>query len=355
MSTVKVLHVIARMNVGGTSRYVGDLVENIPGSQLATGHVQGSEVEDSYLSTHSIIRINHLGRKVSLVNDYKAWRELRKIVRTFQPQILHTHTFKAGLIGRLVTGSHKHVHTYHGHLFADRSFSAMEKKIIAFIERLLAHRTQVLVSVGQNVGRELRRAGIGPRQHWVSIPPGVAQFPELDKLKARRSLGVKDSGLLIGWMARMTTVKNPILLLRVAERLPNLQFVMAGGGDLLDKVAARAPSNVAVIGWADAEIFWSAVDLGISTSDNEGMPLALIEAQLSGIPVIATDVGSNSEVIEDQQTGFVVNKNIDALVNAIEQFVTSPELIKTMGERGRERAHREFSLNKMILSHLEIY
>ena len=104
MSTTKVLHVIARMNVGGTARYVSELVEAIPNSKLATGFVQGSEVEDSGVAKLPVIRINHLGRKLSVVNDYKAWRELRAIVRECKPEIIHTHTFKAGLIGRLVPG-----------------------------------------------------------------------------------------------------------------------------------------------------------------------------------------------------------------------------------------------------------
>ena len=113
MSTTKVLHVIARMNVGGTARYVGELVENISNSKLASGFVQGSEVEDPSVSKLHVIRINHLGRKISPINDYKSWRELRAIIREHKPEIIHTHTFKAGLIGRLISGKHKHVHTFH--------------------------------------------------------------------------------------------------------------------------------------------------------------------------------------------------------------------------------------------------
>ena len=107
MSTIKVLHVIARMNVGGTARYVGDLVENIPNSTLAIGYVQGSEIEDLIVNTINPYRIPHLGRKISPINDFKAWVELRRLIREIKPEIVHTHTFKAGLIGRLVSGDHK--------------------------------------------------------------------------------------------------------------------------------------------------------------------------------------------------------------------------------------------------------
>ena len=355
MSTTKVLHVIARMNVGGTARYVSELVEAIPDSKLATGFVQGSEVEDPSVSQLPVIRINHLGRKISLVNDYKAWRELREAVRECKPEIIHTHTFKAGIIGRLVSGTHKRIHTFHGHLFEDNSFSGLEKKIITLVEKWLAPRANVLVSVGLNVGKELREAGIGVGQKWVSIAPGVEALTLLEKSEARKSIGVNESEMLIGWMARMTSVKNPNLLLQVASRLPDVQFVMAGGGDLLETIKSNAPENVKVIGWADAATFWSAVDIAISTSDNEGMPVALIEAQLSGVPVIATNVGSNGEVIQDEETGLIASRSVDALVGAVNRFTSLPSLIRTQGDKGRDRASKEFSLEKMIRSHADLY
>ena len=355
MSTTKVLHVIARMNVGGTARYVSELVEAIPNSKLATGFVQGSEIEDPSVSQLPVVRINHLGRRISLVNDYKAWRELREAVRECNPEIIHTHTFKAGLIGRLVRGKHKHIHTFHGHLFEDNSFSGLEKKIITLVEKWLAPRANVLVSVGLNVGKELREAGIGVGQKWVSIAPGVEALTLLEQSDARKSIGVNESEMLIGWMARMTSVKNPNLLLQVASRLPDVQFVMAGGGDLLETIKSNAPENVKVIGWADAATFWSAVDIAISTSDNEGMPVALIEAQLAGLPVIATNVGSNSEVIQDEGTGLIASRSVDALVGAVNRFTSLPSLIRTQGDKGRERASKEFSLEKMIRSHADLY
>jgi len=355
MSTTKVLHVIARMNVGGTARYVSELVAAIPNSKLATGFVQGSEVEDPSVSKIPVERIKHLGRKISLVNDYKAWRELREVVREQKPEIIHTHTFKAGLIGRLVGGPHKHVHTFHGHLFEDNSFSRLEKKIITLVEKWLAPRTDVLVSVGLNVGKELREVGIGVGQKWVSIAPGVEPLPLINKSDARISLSLPESILIIGWMARMAPVKNPQLLMEVAKQLPEVQFVMAGGGDLLESIKANAPTNVRVIGWVDAATFWSAVDVGISTSDNEGMPIALIEAQLAGVPIIATNVGSNSEVIKNEVTGLVTPKNIETLVGALNRFRLLPSHVSTMGKNAKEWANKEFSLDKMIQEQVNIY
>ena len=289
MSTIKVLHVIARMNVGGTARYVGDLVQNIPNSALATGYVQGSEIEDPVVININPYRIPHMGRAISPLNDFKAWLELRKLINEIKPEIVHTHTFKAGLLGRLIGGNHKRVHTFHGHLFDDQSFSSIEKGIITLSERYLANRTDVLISVGERVGQDLRASGIGPNKKWVSIAPGVEALPSFDKAEARKILGIKADVFLVGWMARMTGVKNPLLALDVARQMPDVQFVMAGGGDLLELVAKSAPANVAVIGWTDASLIWSAVDCALSTSDNEGMPIALIEAQLAGLPAVVRE------------------------------------------------------------------
>lgn len=355
MSTVKVLHVIARMNVGGTARYVGDLVANIPDSALATGYVQGSEIEDPIVNDLTTFRLPHMGRKISPVNDFKAWLELRRIIGDLKPQIVHTHTFKAGLIGRLVAGDHKRVHTFHGHLFDDQSFSASQKRVITLSERYLAEKTDLLISVGKKVGRDLRNAGIGITKRWASIAPGVKALHTIDKIDARRILGLNADVFLVGWMARMTSVKNPFLMLELAREKPEVKFVMAGGGDLIEQVREASPRNVAVIGWTDASIFWSAIDCAISTSDNEGMPIALIEAQLAGIPVIATNVGSNSEVIEDTITGLVTPKSIAGLVAALELISSDLSLFNSMSNAAANIAQVKFSEHKMIEAHITLY
>jgi len=351
----EVLHVIARMNVGGTARYIEELVENIPNSKLATGYVQGLEIEDPHVKKLEVVRISHLGRKISLTNDFRAFLELRKVIREIEPAIVHTHTFKAGLIGRLVGGNHKRVHTFHGHLFEDHSFSMFQKRIITFAERFLASRTNLLISVGEKVGDDLRKAGIGINQNWVSIAPGVVPLVTIEKKEAREALRLNSSGMLFGWMARMEDVKNPFFLLEIADQSRDLNFVMAGGGKLLEQVKKRAPKNVSVIGWAAAPTFWSAVDCAISTSDNEGMPIALIEAQMAGVPVIATNVGSTGEVIENKITGILTSKQSAEIVDAVRELSINNSLLHSMAEASKSRARREFSLEKMLKSHVQGY
>ena len=355
MSTIKVLHVIARMNVGGTARYVGELVENISDSALATGYVQGAEIEDPIISTLDAYRIPHMGRRLSPVNDFRAWLELRALVKKLKPEIIHTHTFKAGLIGRLVGGNHKRIHTFHGHLFGDKTFSRLARKIITLAEIYLAMKTEVLVSVGERVGAELRAAGVGVGKVWLSIPPGVETLPKLPKLDARTILGLDPDAFLVGWMARITGVKNPLLMLEVARALPGVQFIMAGGGDLIERVKENAPKNVIILGWTDASTFWSAVDCALSTSDNEGMPIALIEAQLAGVPVVATDVGSNSEVIQDGVTGLVLGREASTLASGLLELISNRELFDSMSQKAEKFASKKFNPASMLEEHARMY
>ena len=345
---MKVLHVIARMNVGGTARYVGDLVRDKPAGYetlLATGFVQGSEIEDECVHGLPVVRIPSMGRAINPIADTRAFFQLKKVIREYQPDIVHSHTFKAGLLARLVPGSHKRVHTFHGHLFDDQSFSGLQKFVITFFERINAKRSDLLISVGDRVGRELRAARIGIGKQWASVPPGVKPL----------ATSPYSGDFVVGWMARVTSVKNPMLAVEVARLLPSVNFVMAGGGDLLDEVRGVAPSNLSVIGWSDSTQFWSSVSIALSTSDNEGMPIALIEAQLAGIPVVATDVGSNSEVIASGETGLVVEKSASAVASAIATLASDEALRKSMGRAAVERALTLFSPDRMIATHGELY
>ena len=355
MSTTKVLHVIARMNVGGTAKYVGDLVANIPDSELATGYVQGLEVEDPVVNKLPIHRIKSLGRKIDPRKDFQSWLELRRIIKELHPEIVHTHTFKAGLIGRLIGGDHKRVHTFHGHLFEDQSFSKLEQAVITFVERFLANRTDLLISVGDRVGKELRDKRIGRQGNWASIAPGVTPLVLVSKHVARSNLNISEDGILVGWMARVTSVKNPHLFIEVAKALPEVNFIMAGGGDLFEEIQQDAPSNVRILSWTNAADFWSAVDLGISTSDNEGMPIALIEAQMAGVPVVATDVGSVAEVIENNVTGLLTDKKVDSLAKAITELIENESKRLEMSKRAAENSTSKFSIDSMLQAHSKAY
>ena len=357
---MRVLHVIARLNVGGTARYITQLANELPKHGIetfvATGFVQGAEVEDPSAQSIKLIRIKSMGRSIRPFKDHRARKELEKIIAEVKPDIIHTHTFKAGYVIRIKKQPVPVVHTFHGHLLDDPQFSGFKSKVIIAIERVLARRSAKLVTVGRRVSDELLEQGIGTRAQFVNIPPGVVPVAVTEKSQALKNLNLQEVGTpIIGWIARMTGVKNPMRALEVADALPDTHFVMAGGGDLLDQVKAAAPANVRVLGWADAADLFGASDIIVSTSENEGMPVALIEAQLAGKPVVATDVGSVSEVILNHETGIVTNKNAGSIASALESLILDRTTREEMGRLATARAHALFSVNRMINAHIELY
>jgi glycosyltransferase involved in cell wall biosynthesis len=363
---MKVLHLIARMNVGGTARYLTmlDAGLNQSGieSAIATGFVQGAEAEDPSIASVKLHRINHLGRAINPIADHKAFKEFEALVAKEKPDIIHSHTFKAGLIARARRNSFekaagkkiKFVHTFHGHLLDDPEFIGPKKSAIIAIEKALATKTDKLITVGQKVANELLDNNIGQPNQFINIPPGVNPLPTKSKEAARQELGITHSPV-IGWLARVTGVKNPLLAAEVAKEIPNATFIFGGDGDLLPELKKSAPINSKIYGWVDAATFLSACDIIISTSENEGMPVALIEAQLAGLPVVATNVGSTSEVVINNKTGIVTHKKKSELVAAINRLLASPETLKNMGNSAQSHARTTFSPESMINKHIDLY
>jgi glycosyltransferase involved in cell wall biosynthesis len=248
------------------------------------------------------------------------------------------------------------IHTFHGHLLDDPEFSGFKSKIIVELEKKFARNSAKLVTVGRRVADELLEQKIGHRAQFVNIPPGVVAVDVTPKAQALKNLNLKDSGApIVGWIARVTGVKSPMRALEVADALPDTHFVMAGGGDQLEQIKAAAPANVSVIGWADAADLFGAADIILSTSENEGMPVALIEAQLAGKPVVATDVGSVSEVILNHETGIVTNKNAGSIASAVESLILDKTTRDEMGRLATARAQALFSVDRMINAHIELY
>lgn len=357
---MRVLHVIARLNVGGTARYITQLANELPKHGIetfvATGFVQGAEVEDPSAQSIELIRVPAMGRSIRPIKDHLARKQLDKIIAEVKPDIIHTHTFKAGYVIRMKKQSVPVIHTFHGHLLDDPEFSGFKSKIIIEVERMLAKKSAKLVTVGRRVADELLEQRIGHRSQFVNIPPGVVAVDVTPKEQALKNLNLEDNGTpIVGWIARMTGVKNPMRALEVADALPDTHFVMAGGGDLLEEVKSKAPSNVSVIGWANASDLFGASDIILSTSENEGMPVALIEAQLAGKPVVATDVGSVSEVILNHETGIVTNKNAGSIASAVETLILDKTTREEMGRLATARAQALFSVDRMINAHLELY
>ena len=359
MSQIRVLHVIARMNVGGTATYLASLIKSLERegvkNLLAMGHVPRGETEDEIVKGLPIIRVADLSREISAANDFASWKKLQAIIDDFKPDIIHSHTFKAGLLVRLGKKRAPVVHSFHGHHIYDPEFGPIRRTGINVVERILAGKSDAIVTIGKRVMEELLAKRIGQRSQYFPIAPGIVDMKLADGNKVRKRFGIGLNEVVVVWLGRFTKVKRPDRVIEVAKEMPDISFVMAGGGELMDSVWESAPANVKLVGFQSKNDMWSIADIGLCTSDSEGMPLALIEAQMAGVPVVSTDVGSVSEIIEDNKTGKLAGRESQQLVVALKEVVNSISKSERMQKASRDRAIKLFSAEVMAKNHLTLY
>jgi glycosyltransferase involved in cell wall biosynthesis len=369
---VKVVQIIARMNVGGPAVIVADLMRSIDSSKveqvLITGYCDSDEAD--YLETVATdikaTRIAGLGRSVSVVSDVRAFFALVAMIKKIAPDVIHTHTAKAGVLGRLATilagRSAKRVHTFHGHLLHGY-FSGWKVKLVIAIEKFLAKRTDVLVAVGNQVKSDLLAAGIGKADQYRVFCPGLVEPAKVSKEVARQQFVMDAGDIYVAYVGRMTTIKRPDRLLNTAAEIKarNLpvKFIVAGEGDLFEATkrdCERRDLPVKFLGWRkDIGALFAASDIAILTSDNEGIPLTLIQAAQASLPIVATGVGSIGDIVVHEVNGYLVESEPAALADALQKLAIDPVLREIMGKAGRERATRCFSLEKMCAAHTELY
>jgi glycosyltransferase involved in cell wall biosynthesis len=354
----RVLHVIARFNVGGTARYLDNLLPGLTEDfeiLLAVGRIQGHEIEDSRLRKIDFVRIENLGRRIEPIRDLRAYLELRKTVKRFQPQIIHSHTFKAGLLARLMFFRIPKVHTFHGHLMGDPEFSKRALQVIINIERRLAKVTKKLITVGEQVSKDLLQVGVGKPQQYISIASEGQNLNFISRESARAKLSIDPDTPVVLWMARMAQVKNPALCLEVARLLPTINFLMAGGGELFDQIKDQAPTNVQLLSWIDPAEVIPAADVFLSTSLNEGVPYSLLEVLSAGVPVVAVDSGAIAEIIENGVNGFLSSNEPVEIVYLINTFFENSVVKKAVERSALESGMFRAQKKEMVPTHISIY
>ncbi len=369
---IKVLQIIARMNVGGPAVIVADLMRGLDKSRfnqkLITGYCADNEAD--YLETVATdiqaTRIGGLGRSISLMADARAFFALVAMIRRENPDVIHTHTAKAGVLGRLAAilagGKAKRVHTFHGHLLHGY-FSGWKVQLVIAIEKFLAARTDVLIAVGNKVKDDLLAAGIGKAEQYQVFFPGLPTPAPIAQSEARKNIGLDDGAIYCTFVGRLTQIKRPDRLLDVAAacvaRGLDLHFLIAGEGELFETSKARAIEEklpVTFLGWrSDIDQLFAASDIAILTSDNEGIPLTLIQAAFAGIPIVSTAVGSISDIIVDGETGFLTSSQPGAMASAMSALVTDEELRFELGSLGKAHAQKYFSLEKSLRDHAALY
>ncbi len=371
-SPIRVMRIIARMNVGGPAIQVSGLMRGLQATEfdhrLYTGFCAEDEADylDTVASDVSAVRIDGFGRRVSLGGDFKAFFSLVKEIRIFKPHVIHTHTAKAGFLGRIASIVSFHpsirVHTFHGHLL-NGYFGSFKRFLVVLAEKILAMFSHQLLAVGDKVRQDLLAAGVGKLDKFSLMPPGLQIGDLPNKADSRDFYGLSSQKLECAFIGRVTKIKRPDRFLdvvtEIVKRGLDIEFLMAGDGELLENCRTIIATNdlpVKVLGWqSDIEMVLSAADIVVLTSDNEGTPLSLIQAGMAGLPVVSTRVGSVPEVVLDGVTGIIIGLDVQEIADALEKLAKSAELRARMGAAAQEFTLSNFGVDRLVHDHEQLY
>src|SRR5437016_5921878 len=316
-----------------------------------------------------VVRIDELGREISPLRDLAATLRLARLIRRERPDILHTHTAKAGTVGRVAAllagrkGPPIVVHTFHGHVLRGY-FGPLRSLFFRLLERWLASMTTALVAVSPQVRDDLVGLGVAPRERFVVIRLGI----ELDervaaeqngRLESRRYLGIPGDRFAVGWIGRMTAVKrtDDVLVAFKALRDSGVDACLCMVRDGPDRVQLeRRAHELGVVketlflGYQeDVAPFYAAFDALVLPSSNEGTPVSAIEALAAGRPVVATRVGGVPDVVQEGGDGFLVEPGATGeLADRLARLAGDPELRDRMGKAGRERVLPRYAVDRLV-------
>jgi glycosyltransferase involved in cell wall biosynthesis len=378
---MKIVRIIARLNVGGPAIHVVLLTHEFRKrgheSLLVVGPVPETEGNMEYYASKwnvPLVRVSELVRPLSLKNDWVAFWKIFRLLRRERPDIVHTHTAKAGTLGRaaaILAGTPVILHTFHGNVF-DGYFSPARTRLFLFIERLLARFTDRIISVSRSQSDELlNRYKIGTRDKLEVVRLGVDldTFREVEGANQYQTEERKNHPLVIGWVGRFTEIKDPLFFVNFAAAMKSsgtpAKFVMVGDGHLRQAIESRISeyglhADFTLSGWQQemAEVY-SRIDLMVLTSWNEGTPVTMIEAMATSRPFVAFNVGGLPDLMTgapQRYEGFHVFDNgilvdlrdVGIFVKAVSLLVQDPERRARMGQVGKAFAFENFSKERLV-------
>lgn len=377
---IKVLRIIARLNVGGPALHCVLLSENLDKHGFKTALITGTPADNEadfekefnlQPKNFRLIKLAKMKRVVTGLGDLLTLWEIIRIMWREKPDVVHTHTAKAGTLGRIaafVTGTPVVVHTFHGHVLSGY-FSPFFSKMVCYIERALALKTTAIVTLSEGLKNELSgKFKLAPKDKFKVIPLGrdldIFFQNETFKGKLKEELKLPPESILIGIVGRLVPIKNHALLLDAVSHLPKelpWHLAVIGEGEeseaLTQLVKEKGLNDkVHFMGWrTDLAYLYAGLDIFVLSSNNEGTPLSIIESFASGVPVVSTQVGGvkdmftgpSSSVQDNQVTVFsegmlVPPQNRQALTKALLLFIENERARISAGQKARLRA-KDFS------------
>lgn len=396
---IRVLNVIARLNVGGPAKHVGWLMAGLDPDRfeqrLLCGPVPDNEDDMGPLLRSQGVDyqiIPTLGRQISPTKDLATLMAILAVLKDFRPHVVATHTAKAGFLGRLALMIYRRtakakgwpvpkcVHTFHGHVFHDY-FGPAKTRLFLFLERMLAERASWrIVAISPRMFEEIHgQYKVGQAEQFVVLPLGIDQTPFANpasgRARFRAELGLNDSEFVIGAVGRVAPVKNYGLFLQAAAKLKQdetelyerCRFVLIGGGshEEMTGLAQQAESlsisdkTVFLGNRSDPEAFFPGLDALMLTSLNEGTPMAILEAGACGCPVVATAVGGVPDLlgpVEQEMQGFTLrgrglsapSGDASSLAAALAWLIKDPAQSNALGGSLKSYVAAEHSRERLV-------
>lgn len=346
---IRILRIIARLNIGGPAIHVALLTEKLGApeyeSTLVCGNIDADEGDMAYYAESrgvTPLYLPELGRAVNPISDTKTIIALYRLMRRLKPDVVHTHTAKAGFTGRVaawLAGVPVIVHTFHGHVFRGY-FSPAKTRFFILLEQIAARLSDTVITLTETLKRELSdEFHITRPDHITVLSLGFDLSPFLSATRKtgafRRAWNIPDDAPLVGIAGRMVPVKNHALFLnaatKVREAIPEARFVMVGDGELRADIEAQIDAlnlrdAVTITGWLrDLAPVYADLDTFVICSVNEGTPVTVIEALATGCPVVATAVGGLPDLLDGGALGMLVpSGDADALAAAMIDTLRNP-------------------------------
>ncbi len=388
----KILRIHNRLIVGGPSHNVTLLTAYLSPefeTRLLVGKKDPAEKDATYIAQRlglKPIEIAEMRRSILPCNDIIAYFKIKKIIREFKPDIVHTHASKSGAIGRLAANSCNVpliVHTFHGNVFHSY-FNGFLTSLIIRIERFLAKKTDAIVAISDSQRKELTDVyKIAPPEKIFTIALGfnLEKFSvdqDAKKEVFRNKYGFDKNDIVVGIIGRLVPVKNHEMFLEVAAIIKansnkNIRFVIIGDGEsrtLIEKKAAelnlsysyfvshpKVTTDILVTSWeTEIDQALAGIDIIVLTSHNEGTPVSLIEAQAAYKPVVSTNVGGIEDIVQHGETGFITEAGDTAsFAQHIQTLIDTPQLREQMGKKGYENVIKRYSKQRLITDMKHLY
>lgn len=362
----KILYVITKSNFGGAQRYVFDLAAAMKESGFDVAVALGGEgVLKQKLDAKGVrtISISTLGRDLSVAKDTASLKTLYSIIKTERPDILHLNSPKAaglGALGGRLLGIKDIIQTVHGFSFNENR-PLWQRALICFfswLTILLCHKTIVLSERELNQTKRM----LFVENKIILIRNGVHAISLLSREEARKDLGIPENAFVVGSVGELHKNKGFEYLVEAAHLLPNITFCVIGEGEERKTLESR----IKELGFAErfklpgflenAAQYQKAFDIFVLPSVKEGLPYVLLEAGLASLPVVATNVGGIPEIIEDKNSGLLVQpKNPRELAEAISFLIKQPKHRVAFGEELRTRVASQFTLKHMLSQTERLY